>query len=300
MTAAGCVVLAGFLFVHIPVSFAADVMVGVLKEVRGNVEILKRGETEWRKARSGAEVMPGDKLSTGMQGTARLEYRNSAIDIEPLTQFVVGRTLEDSEKFYTEMFLQVGKIISEVNPRSGKQNKFTVTTPAGVCGIRGSKQEVGHFPQTGTEMRMLEGHGFMGAVKPENLPAPVQAVLGIAPAAGGGEAPAENAGLLSEQAFDFVYTAGAGQSIEVRDMIDPGAVVDAAQGLARDAVADVTPAALSDKEREATQITAEPVDAPVAVTTRAELAAQADEVRTATTTAVTTSTTIRFPDRPGQ
>lgn len=318
-------VLAACTWIGMPAGAAAEVMIGKLKNVQGNVEILKRGQSEWQKAADGAAIRPGDKISAGMQGRAKLEYPNSVIDIEPLTQFVVGRTMEDSEKFQTELFLQIGKVVSEVNPMSGRENRFTVTTPAGVCGIRGSKQEVGHFPQTGTEMRMIEGQGYMGTVKPENLPAPVQAVLGVAPAsaapatpeqavqefnqwiqeadrAAEGGGPAENAGLLDEKTLDFVYSASAGQSVEVRDGRDPGAVVDASQGLAREAVPDITPASISDKEREATQVTAEPVDQPVAVSNRAEQSVQADEVRAVTTTAVSTSTatTLRFPDRPGQ
>lgn len=303
----------------------AEVMTGQLKNVEGTVEICARGTQEWRKAEDGIAVRPGDKISTGMRGRAVLEFSNSRTNISPMTQFVVGRTMEDSEKFYTEFFLQVGKVVSEINPNSGKLNKFNVTTPSAVCGIRGSKQEVGHFPQTGTEMKMLEGHGYMGAVKPENLPSPVQAVLGVSPPRGAaakvenevaafnqwiqeseGNAEGKNAdekgGLLDEKTLDFVCPAGAGQSMSARDMNDPSSVMDVSQSLAGQAVPDITPSAISEKERIATQVTAEPVDQPVTLILRTDAAVTAGDLRTATETAVTTSatSTIRFPNRPGQ
>lgn len=166
---------------------AAEIMTGVLTDVTGNVEIMRRGEKQWQKAAKGMPIKPGDKISTGISGSAVLSFENSLTEITPMTQFVIGRTVEDSQKFYTELFLQVGKVVTEVNAKSGKQNRFNVTTPSAVAGIRGSKQEVGHFPQTGTEMKMLEGHGFMAPQDPNKLPGAMKEVLGLSPQKAGGE-----------------------------------------------------------------------------------------------------------------
>lgn len=291
---------------------ATESMKGTLKQVVGTVEIRGRAESDWRKAEEGMKIYPGDRISAGMQGRAILEFENSTTEILSMTQMAVGRTAEDDQNYATELFLQVGKIASEVHSTGGKQNRFTITTAAAVCGIRGSRIEVGHFPMNGTEMKITEGQGFVGAVRLDQLPPPVQSLLAPQAApeaaddganfdqwiAAGEQALISRAGEDGVPSFGFFSNAKEGQSVSVRDASDPASIIDVSQSLIGQAVPDVTSSAISEREREATRVTAEPVDLPVTIILRAEQTAQADGIRTAVTQTSTPS--IRFPDRPGQ
>lgn len=166
---------------------AADMMSGKLADVSGEVEVQKRGESAWSPASNGMVVSPGDQINTGLSGHASLVFKNSVTEIQPLTQFVVGRVFEDGQSIHTELFLQIGKVVSNVDPNSGKNNKFTVTTPTAVAGVRGTRQECSFSQGFGTQVSVRDGAGFMAPVRPENLPPAVQAMLNVAPAHGGRE-----------------------------------------------------------------------------------------------------------------
>ena len=166
---------------------SADILTGKLADVAGEVEVQKRGSASWTPARSGMAVGPGDQINTGLTGKASLVFTNSVTEIQPLTQFVVGRAFEDKSSVTTELFLQVGKVVSNVDPKSAKANKFTVTTPTAVAGVRGTRQECRFDRGFGTEVKISEGAGYMAPVRAEKLPPAVQAMLGMAPAGGGRE-----------------------------------------------------------------------------------------------------------------
>ncbi|MBI4179537.1 FecR domain-containing protein [bacterium] len=164
--------------------YAAELLTGKLADVRGEVEVQKRGSREWVRGTSGMVVSPGDQVNTGLGGSASLVFKNSVTEIRPLTQFVVGRAFEDAKTVNTELFLQIGKVVSNVDPKSAKGNRFTVTTPTAVAGVRGTRQECGYSAGFGTEVKIENGEGYMSPVRAEKLPPAVQAMLGVAPAGG--------------------------------------------------------------------------------------------------------------------
>ena len=165
--------------------FAAEqksAMTGTITEVSGTVEILKRGESAWRSVVPKMKVGSGDQINAGVDGRAVLTFENSVTEIKPVTLFTVGRAIEGDQEYQTEMFLQLGKVISTVDKNSGKRNKFTITTPTAVAGVRGTQQEVSFGEGFGTETRFENGEGFMAPVQIEKLPPAIQMALGVAPA----------------------------------------------------------------------------------------------------------------------
>ncbi len=182
-----CLLLALSVMVGRPsgAAWGADILVGKLADVRGEVEVQRRGSANWVKATSGMAVNPGDQINTGIDGTASVVFKNSSTAVEPLTQFVIGRTFEDARAVTTELFLQAGKVISKVDPKSAKPNRFTVTTPTAVAGVRGTEQECSFNKGFGTQVKIRDGEGYMTPVRAEALPPAVQAMLNIAPAGGG-------------------------------------------------------------------------------------------------------------------
>src|SRR3990167_8636183 len=130
------------------------------------------------------KITPGDQITTGIGGRAVLELKDSKTEILALTQFVVGRCVEDEKTNYSELFLQIGKVASEVSKQSAKANKFNIVTPTTVAGVRGTRMTVSHLPALGTQVQILEGRGYTIPLPP---PPPVRAPL-LPPPRGGRDA----------------------------------------------------------------------------------------------------------------
>lgn len=214
-------------------------MTGTLSGVTGVVEIMKRGTTAWVQAANGEKIGTGDQINTGIDGNAVLKFENSVTEIKPLTQFTLGRAMEDKKEFSTEMFLSVGKIKSKADQVGGKTNRFTVTTPTAVAGIRGTQQEISFGEGFGTECKIEDGSGYMAPVDVAKLPPAVQMLLGVAPASpaassGGGKTEGPGAGPSAPGATG----AGAGRIVSEAatsaagsaSASPPGAVAEAVSG----------------------------------------------------------------------
>lgn len=159
---------------------AAELAEGKLKNVVGSVEVKKRdGGDVWVEAAEGMKVVPGDQITTGIDGRVFLIFKESQTEIHPLTQFIVGRCLEGSKENYTELFLQIGKVASEVSKRSAVPNKFNIITPTTVAGVRGTKMTISHLPGIGTNVNISDGRGYVSLVSAKTLPPAVLPLLGL-------------------------------------------------------------------------------------------------------------------------
>lgn len=181
--AVGCLLAAaaGCLF-PVP-SQSAEISEGRIYDVKGSVEVKKRGGQDWIEAYNDMRIGPGDIISTGIDGRARLNFKNSETKIDPLTQFVLGRSVEKDTEMYTELYLLAGKISSHVTKTkySGIKNKFNVVTPTAVVGVRGTIQTVEYNPGLGTNADIKDGKGFAAPLPTAKLPPAVLELLGIAP-----------------------------------------------------------------------------------------------------------------------
>ena len=162
---------------------AAEVAEGKLAAVKGAVEVKKRGGEEWIDAYNDMRITPGDIISTGIDGRAKLLFKNSETKIEPLTQFVLGRSVEKDTEMYTELFLLAGKVSSHVlkTKYTGIKNKFNVVTPTAVVGVRGTIETVEYNPGMGTKAEIKDGKGYAAPLPADRLPPAVLELLGIAP-----------------------------------------------------------------------------------------------------------------------
>lgn len=164
-------------------AIAVETADGVLKGITGDVEVRKRGSPEWIEAENGMQISPGDVISTGITGKAMLFFRNSETKILPLTQFVLGRSVQADSEMYTELYLLSGKVSSHVikTRHTGIKNKFQVITPTAVVGVRGTIQTVEYNPGTGTQADIRDGKGFAAPLPIDKLPPAVLELLGIEP-----------------------------------------------------------------------------------------------------------------------
>ncbi|MBI4179454.1 FecR domain-containing protein [bacterium] len=162
-------------------AFSAEVAGGMLRILEGSVEVKRRGEENWVEVKKVVKVGPGDIISTGIDGKALLNFKNSETKIDPLTQFVVGRSIRSDTEIYTELYLLSGKVSSHVTKTriSGIRNRFNVITPTAVVGVRGTIQTVEYSPGMGTNADIKDGKGFAAPLPVDQLPPGVLELLGI-------------------------------------------------------------------------------------------------------------------------
>ncbi|MBI4179814.1 FecR domain-containing protein [bacterium] len=168
-------------------------MNGKLTKVEGTVEVQKAGSGAWTDAKAGMEIGPGDQVAAGIDGKATLAFANSTTDVAPLAQFALGRAAESDKVYQTEIYLQVGKLVSKIDKASGKANRFTVTTPTSVAGIRGTTLSTEYTPGVGASNVITEGAGFVAPVQADKLPPAVQQMLNVEPPPAAREAAAKAA-----------------------------------------------------------------------------------------------------------
>lgn len=115
---------------------------GVLRVVKGDVQI-KSGQTgQLTKARLGAQVDPKDVIITGPDSRAKIVMvDNNEINVSPDSQVEIQHYEYDPNQGKKEVLLNViyGKVRSKVEQHyDGKTTKFEVKTPSAVAGVRGT------------------------------------------------------------------------------------------------------------------------------------------------------------------
>lgn len=162
---------------------AAVTVEGRLVDVKGDVEIKKRGGVDWIEAYNKVPVGPGDIISTGIDGRARILFKNSETKIFPLTQFVMGRSVRKDTEMYTEIFLLAGKVSTHVikTMYTGIANNFNVITPTAMITGHGTIETVEYNSGMGTRADIRDGKGYAAPIPVEKLPPAVLELLGIIP-----------------------------------------------------------------------------------------------------------------------
>jgi hypothetical protein len=118
------------------------------------VEVMRRGQTSWVGASTGMRLGDGDQIRALAGGSAELALPDkSRIFVSENTRFAVTRLEHDPQTgARTSAFhLVVGKVRAEVTRASlqlvrARQSNFTISTPLGVAGVRGTRMIVAYTP----------------------------------------------------------------------------------------------------------------------------------------------------------
>jgi len=121
------------------------------------VEVMRRGQSAWVAATVGMRLADGDQIRALGGGSAELALPDrSTIFVSENTRFAVTRLEHDAQTgARTSAFhLVVGKVRAEVTRASvqlvrTRQSNFTISTPLGVAGVRGTRMIVSYAPPTG-------------------------------------------------------------------------------------------------------------------------------------------------------
>ncbi|MFH0732361.1 MAG: FecR domain-containing protein [Candidatus Omnitrophota bacterium] len=135
---------------------------GKLVEVIGDVSILKKGTTEWKKAVKGDIVSEGDNLKTDKDATAVVCLDNgNMIYCQSGTELGVETLNYDQNNFESSngsLKFVVGGGVAQQS--TGQVATVQVRTPTAVCGVRGTVMYVN--TQEGSTRSFFEGgDGFM-------------------------------------------------------------------------------------------------------------------------------------------
>ena len=115
---------------------------GVLKVVKGNVQV-KSGKTGTSKqAKLGVKVYPTDTVITSKDSRAKIVMVDkNEINVSPDSQIIIQNYEFDPKENKKNVLLNViyGKVRSKVNQKyDGKTSKFQVKTKSAVAGVRGT------------------------------------------------------------------------------------------------------------------------------------------------------------------
>ncbi len=136
-----------------------DVARGRIVEATGNVEILARGETEWKPAEKGMKLDEGYSIRSGPDSKA------VAVFAEKMIMAVEQNTEIDLEKLQKsrrhginfKMDLNKGQMWSDVGKLKTKRSRFYVETPQAVTGVRGTVFTVEVSDDNTTKVGVIKG-----------------------------------------------------------------------------------------------------------------------------------------------
>lgn len=115
---------------------------GVLRVVKGNVQIKSGKNGQTSRARMGEKVYPKDTVITAKDSRAKIVMvDNNEINVSPESQIEIQNYEFDPAAGKKDVLLNViyGKVRSKVEQKyDGKTSKFQIKTPSAVAGVRGT------------------------------------------------------------------------------------------------------------------------------------------------------------------
>lgn len=141
MNVAAKLITTALLFTCMSLAHAQNVD-GVLRVVKGDVQIKSAKTGQTAKARIGEKVYPKDVVITGKDSRAKIVMvDNNEINVSPESQIEIQHYEFDPNAGKKDVLLNViyGKVRAKVEQKyDGKTSKFQVKTPSAVAGVRGT------------------------------------------------------------------------------------------------------------------------------------------------------------------
>lgn len=121
-----------------------------IRTLAGQVEIQRKGETQWTSAVAGARLAEGDNIRAHAGGSAVLDLpEGSTLFVAENSRVVVSKLEVDSQNNARDILfhLVVGKVRALVSKASitlvrARQSNFSISTPTAVAAARGTDFEV--------------------------------------------------------------------------------------------------------------------------------------------------------------
>ncbi len=168
---------------------------GVLRVVKGEVQIKSARTGQTTRARLGAQVFPKDVIITGKDSRAKVVMvDNNELNLSPDSHVEIQQYDYDPKKGKKDVLLNViyGKVRAKVEQKyDGKTSKFQVKTPAAVAGVRGT-DFITSFDRQTKSSQVITFHGKVDFGLPGpggTIRNPVSVTPGKMAASANGQAP---------------------------------------------------------------------------------------------------------------
>jgi hypothetical protein len=137
-----------------------DVARGRFVEITGDVEVLAKGETEWRPAEKGMSLNEGYSIRSGPDSKAVAIFADKVIMAIEEESRVDLEKLQKSRKTGMNIKIDLGKgqIWNDVGKLTSKRSKFYVETPQAVTGVRGTVFTVQVSADEKTKIGVVKGN----------------------------------------------------------------------------------------------------------------------------------------------
>lgn len=109
----------------------------IISRVTGRVE-LRNGAGAWRPAAAGDVVAAGTTVSTGFGAEAQIRIGESMLQVRELSRMTLEELVEREDSLDTDLFLQIGRIRSEVRSTRGLENNFQLRSTQATAAVRGT------------------------------------------------------------------------------------------------------------------------------------------------------------------
>jgi len=127
-----------FVFVLTGLCICAFAQNGVIKQLSGQVELKRAGETAYVPARAGDQVSENTVVSTGFRSFAVIEVGGTSIHVQPITRLTLTeiRAIDTEESL--QMHLRAGSVRVDVTPPAGSRSHTTIQSPNASASVRGT------------------------------------------------------------------------------------------------------------------------------------------------------------------
>ncbi|NQT32952.1 MAG: FecR domain-containing protein [Candidatus Omnitrophica bacterium] len=127
--------------------------------VTGDVRVLGSGQDGWQKLAARRTLRVGDTAKTSDSSGSVFVFggaANTVVKANKNTEFKV------IDKDPPQLELVTGELMAALTRPSVKRSTFTIKTPNGVCGVRGTGWKVASDKDTGTQIEVFEGRVKFG------------------------------------------------------------------------------------------------------------------------------------------
>jgi len=153
-------------------------VVGKVTFPLGNVLVLNKGETRFRKATFNMPLNTGDKIETKKQSRCELTYNDgSVVRIDEQSIYTVEQAQFSESQKQVESKLSIGKLWANVKKLVRSNDSWKLKSPVAVVAVRGTIYRMNAGADSATQVLVYEGNV---AVSPA-APSSAQPGMGTAP-----------------------------------------------------------------------------------------------------------------------
>ena len=132
--------------------------VGKVSFPLGNVLVLSKGETRFRKATFNMPVKNGDKVETKKQSRCEITYNDgSIVRIDEQSIYTVEKAIISKEKKEVESNLSIGKLWANLKKLIRGKDSWRLKSPAAVVAVRGTIYRMNSGADSSTQVLVYDG-----------------------------------------------------------------------------------------------------------------------------------------------